>query len=191
MSLVTTIGSKLTTSFVTITEADDILDLMPDDDADWTALSDNEKELRLKWAATLMSYLPWRGTRQYRNQRLCWPRTGTIADADTIPDEIKDAQAMLAYQVIHRALSNRPDIDSETDDPDLKSISISGLVSLTYADGRMPKGIPFLQIIRTIHFPIVLTLEPYLTRFRGGKVGMNPDTWTTTTTTSTTSTTTT
>jgi len=188
MTLITTVGSREATSFCDVDYADDLLATMPDDDADWLALETAEKELRLKWAAALMTYLPWRGTRQYRNQRLCWPRRGTIAEVDTVPDDIKDAQAMLAYMVVHRALSNRPDPESETDDPDLKSISISGLVSLTYADKRMPKGIPFLQIIRSVHFPIVLTLEPYLTRFRGGIVGMNPDNWTTTTTTSTTTT---
>lgn len=185
MSLDVTIGTKTATSYVDIDDADDILALMPDDDTDWLALTDNEKELRLKWAANLMMYLPWRGTRQYR-QRLSWPRSNTIAEESTIPDEVKDAQAMIAFQVIHRALVNRPDIDAEVDDPDLKSISISGLVSLTYSDKRMPKGMPFMAALRSIHFPIILTLEPYLTRFRGGIVGMNPDSATSTTSTSTT-----
>lgn len=101
MAIVTTIGGTTTNSYITVAEFE----------AFWTernvnlAHSTAAKESELVKAADYINRTyDFVGERQYRYQTMAWPRlTGIMLvkdwpiDPDTVPQDIKDAQAELAY----------------------------------------------------------------------------------------------
>lgn len=103
MALVTTVGGTTTNSYITLAEFE----------AFWTERnvnllhSDAAKEAELVKAADYINRTyDFVGERQYRYQTMAWPRlTGIMLvkdwpiDPDTVPQDIKDAQAELAYLI--------------------------------------------------------------------------------------------
>ena len=105
MAIVTTVGDATANSYITVAEFE----------AFWTernvnlAHSNAAKEAELVKAADYINReYTFVGERQYRYQAMAWPRlTGVYLvkdwpiDPDTVPQDIKDAQAELAY-IIHQ-----------------------------------------------------------------------------------------
>tara|TARA_R100001443_G_scaffold115333_3_gene132860 strand:+ start:1272 stop:1772 length:501 start_codon:yes stop_codon:yes gene_type:complete len=103
MAIVTTIGGTTTNSYITVAEYE----------AFWTernvtiggSTSSKESEL-VKSADYINRAYDFIGEQQYRYQTMAWPRlTGIMLvkdwpiDPDTVPQDIKDAQAELAYLI--------------------------------------------------------------------------------------------
>jgi hypothetical protein len=105
MALNTSIGSATSDSYITLAEWQ----------AYWLARGvdltahghENSHEANLRRAAdTLKRRYSWKGRTQYRTQAQAWPRVdigpvgGWDIAPDTVPQDVKDAQAELAY-IIH------------------------------------------------------------------------------------------
>jgi len=166
MALVTTVGSATANSFATVEAADTyIASRFMDADDDWVSLSTANKETRLTVAAHLLGSLPFRGIKATVAQALVWPRlfprdalfgrgtyggsglyrtyadittraTALEVDPPTIPQEVKDAQIEVAFQVVHKSLmSMAVGQTATTPQQALKSVSVSGGLSVTLAEG--------------------------------------------------------
>lgn len=195
MSLKTSVGGRDSDSFITVAEADAFIAKGPDDTAEWSALTTAGKEYRLRLAAQAIGMLPWRGYQTYCGQNLCWPRR---VDGEHLccPCEVKEAQAFVAYSVIHRGLSNRPSsvTEEETGDRVSNVSMVSGLLQIAFAGTPVKGGTLLDQIIRSAQFPVYLKLKRFLSQVR---IWSTPETddedypqCSTTTTTSTSTTTT-
>lgn len=154
MALDTTIGGASTDSYITLAEWW----------AYWLARGvdltqhghDSAHEANLREAADYLKRgITWAGYRQYETQAQAWPRLdvgyvdGWYIDADTIPQDIKNAQAELAY-LIHEGL-------------DLKA-TISGAVKATASKvGPIEKSVEYAGSLGT---PRLVAIEglvaPYL-----------------------------
>jgi hypothetical protein len=103
MALDTTIGGTSADSYITRVEYVDY----------WAALgvylsdgTEADQEANLRRAAQMIDRkFRFAGIQQYQHQALAWPRTTDIlvdgwpVDPDTIPQDIRDAQAEVAYQI--------------------------------------------------------------------------------------------
>ncbi|MBI4962497.1 MAG: hypothetical protein HY913_04410 [Desulfomonile tiedjei] len=168
MALVTTIGSKNSNSYITLAYADSVISVSSIyDTTAWNALTDAAREERLVLACLLMNRLSWAGFKVYTNQALAFPRWWTSGDEIEIPENVQKAQALIAYDVIHRGTVNVSDPSSGTSKAAVKSLSLFQSLSVTRADGPMSPGDAslFEMLIRSSHFPIYLLIEPYLTLF--------------------------
>lgn len=182
MPLITRIGARYANSFVTLHQADLIMPTVTSDSMDaWTALSDADKEYRLAYAATLIGYLPLRGKKTYKNQALAFPRVlwdrdnGVWTDAleyevdfhsaFRIPEEVKEAQCMVAYSVVHRALANRPSI-TEVAGMAVSSVGLGGMLNVTFGDMSL-SGTPLDKILSSAQSLIYVKLKRWLSQFRG------------------------
>ena len=172
MSLIKKVGGKESNSFVTLTEADDIIegDGFPDDAGEWEDLEDEAKEYRLRLGADLMSSLPLKGNRVFCGQALCFPRDHQV-NVHLIPDEVKETQCFVAYAVVHRGLASRPET---TDEPEsgarVKSVSLGGLLSVSFDGTPATTGTSLDKVIRSSQFPAYLAMTKHLTQFRGSTV---------------------
>ena len=105
MSLDVTVGGATAESYASVAEADAYL-VFRGDTSSWSALSTTDKELKLKWAASILQDLAWQGTKNDTAQALEWPRydaydkSGWLILTTVIPPELKLAQAELAFQLI-------------------------------------------------------------------------------------------
>ncbi len=190
MALKCVIGGRDSESFVTVAEATVLAAGLPDGTTVWSTLTTAEKELRLKLAAQVMSYLPFRGKRLYRGQALTWPRSGF--GNKVVPKAVKEAQVFIAISVIHRALANRGAV-SDSVGPSVTSVSLGGLLSVSFGAG-FQRGSALDAVTDSANFPAILGLSQYLTQIRGRVIPAEEDATellSTTTTTSTTGTTTT
>jgi len=203
MSLVTRIGASNSNSYVTLDQAELILQRMPDSMTEWDALTTTHKEFRLVLATQIMNGMAWRGKRVYLDQALCWPRTfwditnerwRYEEDSRRIPDVVKEAQCLIAYSVVHRGLANRPAI-TEDIGQDVTSIYLVGLLQVVFGKGESKSALD--SIMASANSIAYLKVGRYLSQFRGGAIGHpdDDDYWepyadglpTTTTTTTTTS----
>ena len=196
MPLHTKIGGRETNSYITIVEADTILTKLPEDDTTWLELPDEDKEDRLIMAFNVMDMLPFVGNRIYVGQAASFPRDFQATyglGLKVIPQIVKDAQAQIAFSVIHRALVDRPAVSEGVGGTRVSRISLGGLLSVSFVNQSTEGASSFDVFLKTIHWPIFAKLMPYMTSMRGGVV-INlvdePTLSTTTTSTSTTSTTT-
>lgn len=198
MSLRTSLGGRDSNSFITVTEANNFIkNNLPDAATEWLALSTYQREYRLILAAMLMSYLPWAGVTTYCGQALCFPRR-IRGNHLGCPCEVQETQAYIAYSVIHRGIANRPTVEEETPGEKVKSVSMGGLLSITFGGEGPTTGNVLDKIIRSAHFLVYLRLKKYFSQVRGGSIKSKDDddfpecstTTTTTTTTTTISTTT-
>lgn len=105
MALDVTVGGPTAESYSSVAEADAYL-AFRGDTSTWSALDTTGKELKLKWAASILQDLLWLGIPASLTQALEWPRydahdkTGWPISSDTIPPELKRAQAELAFHLI-------------------------------------------------------------------------------------------
>jgi len=207
MALRTAVGGRESNSFVTLEEADEIIVLLPDDPGTepaegegeepdvpgtgWLGLTEAQKEFRLILAASAMDFLMWRGRRPFCGQALCFPRT-CQDDIDIVPDEIKQLQVFLAYSVIDRALSARPDIeDGEVGTDRVTSVSLGGMLSVSFGGDATKTGTLLDRLVKSPQFPGYLLVSKFMCQVRGRVAGEEFECSTTTTTTSTSTSTTT
>lgn len=220
MPLITRIGSANANSFVTLDQAEYILGTLPDDLESWNELTLLEKEYRLTMAAKIIGVLPLKGRRVYRWQALAFPRTLRVSkrtwpyhyqqvqyasvredlwqaepDCRRVPDEVKEAQCMVAYSVVHRALANRS-VVTEQQGSTVTGISLGGALSVSFSPGQEATGSLLDMIMRSLQAPVYLMMQKWISQMRGGVITAveDADYWepsevlptTTTTTTSTT-----
>lgn len=175
MALVTTNGSSSANSFITVDEADAHIAASSYVTSAWDELTDTEKENLLLLAAKVMQNMGWYKWPVYKNQALPFPRWDAEDAADhvsgdevEIPDDIKKAQAYIAYDVIYRGLQsgeNNP-ADGPASDA-ISRLNLFGEVSITMATGEVPlaDGSAWSRIIKGKHFAIDLLLNEWLTDF--------------------------
>ena len=171
MSLITKIGGRESNSFVTVEEADAIIsaDGWYDDPTAWDELEPKAKEYRLMLAARMMALLPWKGSKVYCGQALSFPRS--VQQNYVIPQEVKDVQCFIAYSVAHRGIESRPATADEADTgARVSSVSLGGLLAVSFAGNPVTTGSGLDKAIRSSQFPAYWTLANYLTQFRGGSV---------------------
>jgi len=207
MSLKTNVGAPDSTSFITLSEAEDYLDAFGDDITDWSALTEAQQEMRLTLAAEAIgTSFPFRGYKAYAYQALAFPRVNCqdyfSIPLDEIPEQIKKAQAYIAFHIIHKHLATKPlptDTDAlPTSNMNISSFSVRG-ISVSFRDAG---GEGYTSALETImsdeNSMVYLLLNRFMSQIRFTQVGdtkptlleyEEPET-TTTTTTSTTSTTT-
>lgn len=170
MALNTLFGRKYSDSFITVTEFDTIVQTLPDYDATVVSgMSNDYKEYILRMAAQIMGFLPLRGRKAYELQALCFPRTCQL-DVEEIPDSVKRMQAALAYQVIHRGLSNRAEVTADESYGRLKRLSIGGILHFGLDTKPYSGGNILDAIVRSIHFPIYVEFKQYFSQIRGGVI---------------------
>ena len=184
MALRVAVGGRESNSFCTVEEADAAITLLQssegaDAPADWIALSQGQKEFRLQLATAALSYFLWRGKRVYCGQALPFPRD-CQEDVTVIPDEVKTAQAQIAYTVIHQALKSEP-VMTGTENPlegsnlRVTQVSLGGLLSVTFSGDPAKAGTILTRLVQSLEFPIYLALAKFTTQVRGGIVGDAPN----------------
>lgn len=162
----------------------------------WTELSEAEKETALKWAAMLIDLLRVRGLKLTTEQSLAWPRCfrgddlypTTDARADrwedweevtdyctameitepTIPQDVKDAQVEIAFQVVHGYMTTLDPMEESSGE--LSSISIGGKLNVQFASAQsnsIPSGDLFNKSFLSAQTILKLKLRKYLTTIRG------------------------
>ena len=150
-TLVATAKSSTANSYCTLAEADQYHDDRPAVSTTWADASDGNKTKALLWATKLMeSLFVWTGYATTTTQAIGWPRTGLLdridvsLDSDTVPAEVKNAQAEYARALLVANLAQDNDIESQG----ITSIK-AGSVALAFTSEQYNKVVPdavFLQI---------------------------------------------
>ena len=170
MALNYTIGRSYSNSFVSLSEANSIMSTdLPYDTTEWDALTDAEKEYRLRLAAELLGLLPFKGIQAFENQALCFPRD-CQTDMMIIPRCVKIAQVDLALTVINKNLANLPDNTQQETPGRISSISLGGLLRVSFDGKPASMGNILTFISNSIHGPVFLELKRYLSIIRGGYI---------------------
>ena len=105
MTLDATVGTASANSYASVAEADAYL-AVRGDTSTWTALLSPAKELKLQWAAIWLDTMVFTGRKVNVSQALEWPRWDVVdknsywISALIIPQQLKNAQAELAFQLI-------------------------------------------------------------------------------------------
>ena len=150
-TLVATAKSASANSYCTLAEADQYHDDRPAVSTTWADASENNKLRALLWATKLLEALfTWTAYATTTTQALGWPRTGlleridVVLASDTVPEEIKNAQAEYARQLL---VTNRAQ-DNDIEAQGISSIK-AGSVFLQFTASQYNKVVPdavFLQI---------------------------------------------
>ena len=100
------IGGNPYSSYITVAEADIILEVEVNRRAAWSALSDVEKERLVVASTRRIDFFEFKGVRDDPNQNTKWPRRNdgdsedlpedAVSTGTTIPDPIEEATALLA-----------------------------------------------------------------------------------------------
>ncbi|MFH0825762.1 MAG: DnaT-like ssDNA-binding protein [Pseudomonadota bacterium] len=174
MSLVSTVGGTDSNSFITSTEANAILADAPFDAGGWLELGETAREKRLELAAVALALLPFGGYRVYQDQALAFPRTCQRITS-VIPQEIKEAQAYVAFLVIGPMLSHCAESSSELAAPSVSRASLDGVIDVSFDESSGNRRGSWLhRAILSDDLPIRLKLDRYLTLFRGRGSGNRP-----------------
>ena len=143
-TLVVTSKSSSANSYCTLPEADQYHDDRPAVSTTWADASENNKIRALLWATSLMeSLFTWTAYATTTTQALGWPRTGLLdrievaLDSDTVPEEVKDAQAEFARQLL---VANRGQ-DNDIEAQGITSIK-AGSVSIQFTADQYNKIVP-------------------------------------------------
>lgn len=177
-------GGRESNSFVTLVEATSILATFPDDTeaSGWDDAAQATQELCLELAAKVLSHFPWRSTRRFCGQALCFPRKAWSG----IPTDIKRAQVFIAHSVVWRALSARPPVEEGAiSNARVTGVSLGGMLSVTFSNNAATGGTILDRVTQSAQFPAYMMLTPYLTQVRirvPSATDAEPDCSTTTTT---------
>jgi hypothetical protein len=196
MALRVHVGGRESDSLVSLADADVCIKATyPEDSDSWLDLASESREHMLRLGAQLLGMLPLRGRTIYCGQALCFPRSSQH-NPKIIPDEAKQAQCELSYSVIYRAIVSAPTMEEgEISGSRVSSVSLGGLLAVSFAGSAVTSGTLLDKIVRSVQFPTYLGLKKYLSQMRGGSVSATTDagyptcSTTTTTTTSTVTTT--
>lgn len=162
VTIVATVGGPLSNSYLTLAEADTyhesrlFTDTWDDADVDTKnralAMATRLIDAHFGWTGSaeqlwkdkvLSAHFAWTGLPASTTQKLCWPRTGMFTrnavaiPSTVIPQELKDATAEFARQLITEDRS----LDSDIEVQGLKSLS-AGPVSLSFKDVVEGKVLP-------------------------------------------------
>lgn len=179
MTLVTAVGGASSNSYATISYAETFLSgLIPAGlKDDWTGLDTTGKEFQMIMAAAAMGFLPLRGRRSYRNQILDFPRDCQATPA-IMPDAVKQAQSLIAYDLVQPSVSAFLDEDEDVpaEAKDITSVQI-GPLTVNFGEGSILGSSTMLRLIKSSTFPIQALLKPYLTTVRGSAVRNADQIW--------------
>jgi len=194
VTLVTTVGGANSNSYITAEEASSILTSIGFNSVSWLTASTAVKEYTLALAANLIGLLPLRGNRVYIDpitdryiQALDFPRD-IQSDTSVIPNDVKEAQAILAATVVYDSFNNtvsrytptdpsNPSLDNLIESGAIETITVGGVFTVKLASGVSSvfgrKGsLADLNVIPTIlGWPVYMRMKPYLTQFRGMVLG--------------------
>lgn len=130
MAIVVETGEGLADAecFISVADADSYFSLRGN--AVWAALLTPAKEAALRLSTDYMESMygaKWCGERKTDTQALSWPRTGTVAPDDVVPQAVARVNAELAVRASQGALlaDAGAQVKQETVGP----------ISVTYADG--------------------------------------------------------
>lgn len=138
-----------------------------------------QKEYLLQLSAQLIGFLPLRGHRVYLNQALDFPRSSQ-KDVTVIPDEVKEAQAILASLVVLPNLLSQQDKASSVILPislqtsSVTEVNVAGIMdvktgassSSSAKNYTLPSQLS--KMSNTFCLPVYLRMKRYLSQFRGG-----------------------
>lgn len=175
MDLITTVGASDANSFCTVSEADTYLAAHTIvDTSAWSALTTAQKAERLYQAALIMSqHYMWFHYPVYEKQALPFPRWYLDSDGDeqyvgggssaSIPEPIKQAQALIALNVVHRGALSLTSVSQGVAKPPVKKLSLFGSLSVEVQAGDLsPSAAGMLaNIIQTENWMIESLLGPY------------------------------
>lgn len=171
MALTTANGGAVSDSYATVSQADDYLTRLygADNLGTWADLTTFQKEYRLRIAAQLLGLLPLRGRRSYANQALDFPRyvpEVSFNNPRKVPGPVVEAQILIAFGIVHRGLANESSPDDGVAAGRVKSVGLSGLLSVSFADGPTTGGTVLGAIIRNSEFPVYSLLRPWMIQLR-------------------------
>jgi hypothetical protein len=151
MAIITTVGATTANSYITVAEYETFWTERNVTISHSTAAKESELVKAADYLNRTYNYI---GERQYRYQGMEWPRlTGTMLvkdwpiDPDTVPQDIKDAQAEMAYLIhggatpfstvsygaIKRTKSKAGSVESETEYTNYREVpryvAIEGLLA--------------------------------------------------------------
>ena len=171
MALDTTVGSATADSMITVLEADEIIARsFPSDYEEWDNLDTEVKEQMLKNGVSFFSYLPLRGDVAYEGQSMPFPRT-VQTDITVIPQEVKDAQAEISFNVVYRTYKSQPSIDlGASTTSQVKKLSLGGLLSIDFSNTSDASGGIMEQFTRGVNSLTWLKLVKYISQIRGGVI---------------------
>lgn len=138
MALIVTVGSADAQGFCTAEERDALIAAAPFDTSDWDEIDDDRKDALQALAPPAMDWMPLRGYRVYTGQALPFPRTHQI-DKTVIPDEVKIAEAYITYLIAKPAMDKLSTEAASIGKAEVKSVSLEGLVSMTFASESLQK----------------------------------------------------
>lgn len=152
MALIVENGTVVTgaNTYVSQAYADSYFSIDEKFSATWAAMSDADKETRLRWATRVLDQkVIWRGNKTVATSPLRWPRTGitdrdgNAVGANSMPDQLLQATCELA-----KFLATADPTTSQGGDA-LKRIVVD-VIELEYQDGvSQPEAPPLLnQLLR-------------------------------------------
>lgn len=121
MDIITTPSAPDANSYLSLDDANTILDEQRLWTTKWDATSDDDKTRALLYATRILdTFFIWEGTiAVYPSQKLAWPRYGVVDrerrlyDNTTIPDVVQQATAELALFLLTRDRTAEPQIWSQ------------------------------------------------------------------------------
>jgi Putative DnaT-like ssDNA binding protein len=173
LSLITSIGGPESNSYVSLSWAETYLATLFGTLSDeWTTLSTEMREYRLEMGAALIGWLPLRGHRVYKQQSLSFPRS-CQTDVTVIPENVKNAQALLAYEVAHLAVNAETSLTDNGISQDGASVRFIGLGALQVTLGSeitAQGGGLLLAFIRSGYPQIYLMVMPFCSSIRAHRI---------------------
>lgn len=141
-------GLNAATSYVSVSDANDIIAVNIHADVAWDALDDLDKEKLLSWATRYLdTQTRWYGDKAVETSALRWPRAnvvdrdGVLLSSTAIPAQLKIATAEMARYLIAE------DRTTERDQDALKRIK-ADVVELEFIEGyRLPAVPKHLQYL--------------------------------------------
>lgn len=164
--LITTPGGSAANSFDTLVGISATLAAAPFDTTAWDELDDSDQDQIAIFAALAMEFMPLRGWRVYTNQALAFPRTHQ-ADQTIVPDEVKEAQAYIAFLGVKPAMAKIGTEASAIGKAEVKSVSLEGLVSMTFASEALQRQgatgeTSLIRLMLSREFPVWFKLAKHL-----------------------------
>jgi hypothetical protein len=138
----------------------------------------SRKEYILEIAAQLIGLMPISGSRVYEKQGLDFPRDSQL-DVTIIPDEVKEAQALLACLVVQPNLDLQPGFSNNLYIPSgaqnlaVTDVKVAGIMDVKATNST---AIDTTTITRSLLeslagvflLPVYTRMKPFLTQIRGG-----------------------
>ena len=143
-------GLTLATSYMSVAEADDYIVQNTSIFDDWDLLDTDVREKVLSWSSRYLDqHARWNGTKTVETSGLRWPRTGVCdidgiaIDANTIPEQLKEATAELASYLMTEDISRVRDQDG------IERLRVDVIELYFNKNYRLPSIPPTLNLILT------------------------------------------